>query len=87
MVNYLAVFTAAALGFISGGIWYGVLGNAWAKALGKEKNDFKPEPKPFIIGFICQLIMAYILAGLIGHLGFETIWEDIICALFVWAGS
>jgi len=84
--NYLAVVVAAAAGFITGGFWYGVLGNAWAQAQGKTKDDFKPSPKPFIIAIISQLVMAYVLSGLIGHLGDVTLTRGIISSLFVWAG-
>lgn len=85
-INYVAIVVAAAAGFMAGGVWYGVLGNAWAQAQGKTKEDFKPEPKPFIIAIISQLIMAYVLSGLIGHLGDVTISRGIISGLFVWAG-
>ena len=85
-INYLAIVIAAAAGFITGGVWYGVLGNAWAQAQGKTKDDFKPEPKPFIIAIISQLIMAYVLSGLIGHLGDVTLFRGVVSGLFVWAG-
>lgn len=85
-INYLAIVAAAAAGFMVGGVWYGVLGSAWAKAQGKTKEDFKPQPKPFIIAIISQLVMAYVLSGLIGHLGDITIFRSVLSALFIWAG-
>ena len=85
-INYLAIVAAAIAGFMVGGVWYTVLGNAWAAALGKTKGDFKPEAKPFIIGIICLLIMAYVLSGLIGHLGEVTLARGMISGLFVWGG-
>ncbi len=84
--NYLAIVVAAAAGFITGGIWYGVLGSAWAQAQGKTKDDFKPHPKPFIIAAISQLVMAIVLSGVIGHVGDVTLYRGIISALLVWAG-
>ncbi len=85
-LNYLAVIIAAAAGFAVGGAWYGFLGNAWASAMGKSKEDFKPSPKPFIIAIVSLLIMSYVLSGTIGHLGEVTFSNGIISGLFVWGG-
>ncbi len=87
-INYTAVIIAAAVGFAIGSVWYMALGQAWMNALGKTKQDLKPTPLPFIIAFIAQLVMAYILAGLIGHLGKDsvTISNGIISAAFCWVG-
>jgi len=43
---------------------------------------------PFIVAFIALLLMAYVLAAVIGHLGLGqvTVRDGIISALFVWAG-
>jgi len=85
-INYLAIVVAAAAGFMVGGVWYQVLGNAWAQAQGKTRDDFKPQPKPFIIAIISQLVMAFVLSGVIGHVGDVTIYRGVISGLFIWAG-
>ena len=85
-MNYLAVVIAAVAGFAFGSVWYGLLGKAWMAALGKPKDFFKPEPLPFIVAFICQLVMAWMLAGLIGHLGEITLGGALLSAGFVWFG-
>lgn len=85
-INYLAVLIAAVAGFVFGSVWYGVLGKPWMAAVGKSKEDFKPHPLPFIIAFVCQLVMAWLLAGMIGHLGEVTIAGALITAVFVWLG-
>ena len=85
-INYLAVVIAAVAGFAFGSVWYGALGKAWMAALGKPKDFFKPHPVPFIIAFLCQLVMAWMLAGLIGHLGEITLSGALISAGFVWFG-
>jgi len=45
-------------------------------------------PVHFITSIVGELIMAWVLAGLIGHLGTGqvTIMNGIISGLFVWAG-
>jgi len=85
-INYLAIVVAAVAGFMVGGVWYNVFGNAWAHALGKTKEDFKPHPKPFIIAIISQLIMAFVLSGVIGHVGEPTLFRGVISGLMIWAG-
>ena len=85
-LSYLAVLLAAIGGFVTGSIWYGVLGKAWLSALGKTKEDLKPTPLPFVIAAIAQLVMAFMLAGILGHLGEITVWNGVISAFFIWLG-
>ena len=84
-MNYLAVITAAIAGFAFGALWYAGLGRAWAAALGM-KNLPKPNPGIFVLTFVCQLFMAWMTAGLIGHIGEITVVRSILSAVFVWAG-
>ena len=37
----------------------------------------KQKPLPYIVAFVCQLIMAWMLAGLIGHLGDVTVGRSL----------
>ena len=85
-INPIAVLAAAVAAFIAGSVWYGVLGKAWMAALGRSREDFKPSPGPFIIALVGELVMAFVLAGLIGHMGDVTIRVGVISALFVWLG-
>ena len=85
-LNYLAILVAAITAFATGAVWYGILGNRWLAALGKTRDEIKPTPLPFVIAFVAELIMAFVLAGIIGHMGEVTIHIGIMSALFVWAG-
>jgi len=88
-INYLAIVVAAAASFFVGWPWYIVFGKAWAKALGKDPdNPPKPEPKPFIVLGVCLLVIAWVLAGVIGHLGEGqiTVRNGLVSGVFVWAG-
>lgn len=92
-INYLAIVAAAVASYIFGSIWYMTLSKPWMAALGKTEADImRPDGKrpvtPFIVAFVAQLVMAYVLAGLIGHLGpgQVTPWNGLISAAFVWAG-
>jgi hypothetical protein len=45
-------------------------------------------PAPFIISFVALVVMAWVLAGTVGHLGpgQVTVKNGIISGLFMWAG-
>ena len=86
MVNYLAVAAAAVAGFLVGWGWYMLFGKVWKEALGRQEGDCKPTPLPFIFAGLGSLLMAWMLAGLMGHLGNVTVRGGLIAAFFVWAG-
>jgi Protein of unknown function (DUF1761) len=89
-INYLAVVIAAVVGFVFGGIYYHVLADAWMKALGVTKKSMskKASHTPLVITIIAELIMAWVLAGLVGHLGpgQVTVQNGIVSGAFVWLG-
>lgn len=84
-MNYLAVILAAIAGMMAGAAWYGALAKPWMKAVGMTEEP-QQSPKIYIVALISQLLIAYILAGLIGHIGTYTIWGGVLSALFCWAG-
>lgn len=85
-INYLAVLVAAVVGFAAGSVWYGVFGKPWAMAQGKEPGSFRPKPGPFVLAFAAQVLMAFVLAGLIGHLGDVDLQSGIVTGALVWLG-
>jgi len=92
-INYLAVLLAAICGFLVGAVWYTVLCKRWMAAAGLTETDVrdgggKPSPRPFIVAAIAQLVMAFMLAGVVGHLGDATVTprNGIISGLFIWIG-
>jgi hypothetical protein len=85
-VNYLAVGVAAVAAFLLGWGWYMLFGKVWKEALGRQEGDCKPTPVPFIFAGLGSLLMAWMLAGLMGHLANVTVRGGLITAFFVWAG-
>jgi len=91
-VNYLAIVLAAVAAFIFGGLWYGIFATPWMAALGKTEQDIKGSGTPmavlFLITIIAQLVMAWVLAGVIGHLGIGqvTLRNGLISGALVWLG-
>ena len=80
-ISYLAVLAAGIGGFLTGAVWYTVLGKLWLAALGKSESEVKPTPGPFIVAAIGQLVMAFMFAGIVGHLGEITVEKTVISAV------
>ncbi len=91
-LNYWAVLAAAIVSFLFGSIWYGLLGKQWVYAVGKTEDEIKTAagsvPLLMISAFIAQLVMAFVFAGVLGHLGTDqvTLKNGVISAAFLWAG-
>jgi hypothetical protein len=89
-MNYLAIVIAAVAAWLAGAGWYMALGRTWTAALGTEKmTPAGQRPAaflPYVYAFIAELLMAWILAGLLGHIGALTVRGGIISAAFCWLG-
>jgi hypothetical protein len=91
-MNYLAILVAALAGWLFGAVWYGVLGTRWMAAIGKTADELRPGGKmpvlPLIFAVAANVVMAYILAGVISHLGpgQVTVRNGVVSAAFVWLG-
>ncbi len=93
-INFLAILVAAAASWILGGIWYWAFANPWMAAVGttRERVDTAKElpgaSLPFVFAFAACVIMAWVLAGLVGHLGpgQVTVRNGVISGAFCWLG-
>jgi Protein of unknown function (DUF1761) len=91
-INYWAVLVAGALGFGLGGVWYRLLAEPWKAAHKFTAEQIRAHhgtgasPTPLIIAFVADLVMAWMLAGLMGHLGAISVKNGLIAAFFVWLG-
>jgi hypothetical protein len=58
------------------------------KAARIKPEEAKMEPSLFITSFVAELIMAWVLAGVIGHLGAGqvTFWNGVVSGAFIWLG-
>lgn len=85
-MNYLAIVVAAVVAFAFGALYYGLLGKQWMKAA--RLGEAKPSPGLFITSFLAELVMAWVLAGVIGHLGTGqvTLWNGVVSGAFIWLG-
>lgn len=91
-INVFAVLCAAIASFVFGGVWYGVLAKQWMAAVGKSEAEIKSSgrslPMLLVLTFLAQIVMAVMLAGVIGHLGADqvTLRNGLISGFFIWFG-
>jgi hypothetical protein len=95
-VNYLSVVVAAVAAWLFGAVYYGALGKPWVAAQGKTMEQFKSEQAhksgtvagmaPFILAFVAALVMAFVLYGILTHMGRFTVRAGLISAAFCWFG-
>ena len=90
-VNYIAVVIATLAGFGLGAVWYMALGPVWLRALGKTKEEIEQaqgaaKALPFVIALVALFVMAWMLAGVMGHLDDVTVRGGVLSGLFVWVG-
>jgi uncharacterized protein DUF1761 len=84
--NYLAILIAAVAAFAWGAAYYMTLSKQWLAAVGRAEPN--KSPAPFIISFVALIVMSWVLAGTLGHLGpgQVTLKNGIISGLFMWVG-
>ena len=86
-INILAVIVAAVASWLVGAAWYGILGKQWQAALGWKEGDPRPHPAvPMIVSIVAELLMAFMLAGLIFHMGGPALVRGMIAGALIWLG-
>src|ERR1700680_5088243 len=91
-MNYWAVLMAAVAAWMLGALWYSLLAKPWMAVAGvanasMQENMGSPRAfLPFVIAFVAALVMAWVLAGIMGHIGQLTIKNGVISGAFCWLG-
>jgi hypothetical protein len=93
-VNYGFVFAAALASYAFGAVYYMTLSKPWLAALETTTDALgtrqKPSWLPFLVTAIANVVMAYLLAGVLVHLAKgglgATARSGLISALFLWVG-
>jgi uncharacterized membrane protein len=94
-VNFLSILIAAVAAWIFGGVYYTSLSKPWLAAQGKTLQQCQAEQAgksgaskaaPFILAFVGELIMAWVLYGILTHMGTFTLRAGAISGAFCWFG-
>jgi hypothetical protein len=90
--NYWAILIAAVVGWIAGAAWYMSLGKYWQTAIGMSAEQMAANRRnpyawvPFVLAFLANLVMAWTLAGILGHFGTVTVKDGVITGALCWFG-
>jgi hypothetical protein len=91
-MNYLAIIVAAIAAWLAGAAYYMALSKPWLAAQGFTKESMAAARNrpgqwvPFVASFVANLVMAWVLAGLIGHIGAVSLRLGLISGAFCWLG-
>jgi len=88
-INWLAVVIAAVAAWLFGALWYGALvSKAWVKATKLDPATMKPSIGPYIVSFVCELIMATIVSLILGAMtgGEPSVVAGLIFGFIFWLG-
>jgi len=93
-VNHLAIAIAAIMAWLASAAWYMSLSGLYTAALGKTPQQMAEDRKkpgaflPYVYALVANVIIAWMLAGLLAHLGVGqvTLRNGIISAVFLWFG-
>jgi len=89
-MNYPAILAAAAAGFLFGFAWYSALGKQWMAATGKPDDVLQAGGMagPTVVSVVSHLVIAFMLAGLLGHLGAPqmTVKGGALTGAMIWFG-
>jgi hypothetical protein len=90
-INFLAVVVSAVATFIIGALWYSpiLFGKLWMKAHAYTEEKLKEMQKgvmrAYAVSFVCYLVMAAVLSGLMGLTNTATatggMWIGFLCWL------
>jgi len=91
-INCLAVLVAAVVAWLAGAVWYTAFSRTWATAHGMTPESLHAKRHqsaaylPFIVAFVAELVMAWMLAGILFHVGSVTVRRGVIAGALCWFG-
>ena len=92
-LNYVAVVVAAIASMVIGFLYYSpsLFGGKWMKLAGITKKEADKAmkqgmAKTLVLGFITALVMAWVIAMIIGNVGAATVTEGAMVGFWAWLG-
>ena len=87
-INWIGVIVGVVVSWIAGAVYYMVLSEQWLAAIGKTRDQINGrDPSPYIIGFLCQVVMAVVLSAIMpGLFGVRTLPNGLMAGGLMWLG-
>lgn len=81
-MGILSVVLAAVAAWVFGAIWYGIVGQRWMAASGlTEETVNRKDPAPYIVSFICALLVAGMFRHILSMTGIEGLGKSALMGL------
>ena len=81
-MGVLSIILAAVAALIFGAIWYGIIGKQWMEASGlTEESIDRKNPAPYIVSFICAVLVAGMFRHVLAMSGVETLGKSALTGL------
>ena len=78
-MGLLSVILAAVATWVFGAVWYGVIGKQWMEASGlTEETINRKDPAPYIVSFICALLVAGMFRHVLAMTGIESLGKSVL---------
>ena len=81
-MGFFAVVLAAVAAWIFGAVWYGVIGKQWMAASGLTEETINlKDPTPYVVSFVCALLVAGMLRHVMVTSGVHDGWGGMLTGL------
>jgi hypothetical protein len=93
--TYWIFLLAACAAWVFGAIYYTLLGKIWLGAQGLTQEKLMAERSkrstlinayPFVLSFVAEVVIAWVLCGMMLHMGMTGARAGMISGAFVWFG-
>ena len=81
-MGLLSVLLAAVAAWVFGAVWYGIIGKQWMAASGITEDMIdRKDMTPYIVSFICTLLVAGMFRHTLVMSGIDTMGKSILTGL------
>lgn len=81
-MGVISVLLAAAAAWAFGAVWYMLIGTRWMEASGLDEGDVdRSNPTPYIVSFICTVIVAGMTRHILASAGIVDAWPALVSGL------
>ena len=81
-MGVVSVIAAAIAAWIFGAVWYGVIAKQWMAASGLSEDTIdRKNPTPYVVSFICTLLVAGMTRHVLATSGIDTVSKGALTGL------
>ena len=81
-MGIVSIIVAAVAAWVFGAVWYGLIGRQWMAASGlTEETVNRSNPAPYIVSFVCTILVAGMTAHIMRSGGVHGAWNGIVTGI------